>query len=372
MTLAAPTLRPGDPPPFWDGPWHPQGLAEGAVTVKPLAPGEQHTFPAFPVSTLATTHVPAAPAAPGAPVNAPPVQPAVEKVIPASPPPAAEPIAMAAPSAEPAPAAQAGAPTPPPAAQAAPPQPEAPAQPRQAPPAPPRSYVTSLFSQGPIRPAPGVPEVAELEMTAQFRTYAKQLQSQGKFGEALQGLVEALRRSPGEAATYAQLGSLMLAGKAWEDAAHHFLIAYMLAPRELAHARMMLHASWVLGYVGWSYQIAMAIHKAQPTPDVAEIGRAAQAWLSNRTPGVTALCPACRVSSIVPAPGPCAKCGGATMGSGVNATGFTGLKLLQQTPPTGRLFVGASCHSCQTDTVLLATRGGPKCLTCQGPALASM
>jgi hypothetical protein len=254
-----------------------------------------------------------------------------------------------------------------PAAQAAP---QAPPQP-QAPP-PPRSYVTSLFAQGPIRTAPGVPELAEQEMTAQFRTYAKQLQGQGKFAEALQGLNEALRRSPGEAATYAQLGSLMLAGKAWEDAGHHFLISYMLAPRELAFARMTLHAAWVLGYVAWSYQIAMSLHKAQPTPDVAEIGRAAQGWLQNRGPAVTQLCPTCRISSITAQPGPCAKCGGATMGSPANAVGFAGLKLLQQTPPTGRLFAGATCTSCKADTVLLLTKGGPKCLSCQGPALANV
>ena len=39
----------------------------------------------------------------------------------------------------------------------------------------------------PIRPAPGVPELVDQEMTAQFRAYAKQLQGEGKFGEALQG-----------------------------------------------------------------------------------------------------------------------------------------------------------------------------------------
>ncbi|MDB5101490.1 MAG: hypothetical protein JWM80_5911, partial [Cyanobacteria bacterium RYN_339] len=29
------TLRPGDPPPFWEGLWHPEGKAEGAVMVRP-------------------------------------------------------------------------------------------------------------------------------------------------------------------------------------------------------------------------------------------------------------------------------------------------------------------------------------------------
>lgn len=363
MTLAAPTLRPGDPPPFWDGPWHPQGKSEGAVQVKPLKAGEAYSFPAFPVSETAGVAVPAAPAAPQATaIPVAPPQPEVTKTIPAAepvappPPAAAEPIAPPPPPAEPAPQ---------PSAQAAP------QTPPQAPP-PPRSYVTSLFSQGPIRPAPGVPELVEQEMTAQFRTYAKQLQSQGKFGEALQGLNEALRRSPGEAATYAQMGSLMLAGKAWEDAGHHFLISYMLAPRELGFARMTLHAAWVLGYVAWSYQIAMALHKAQPTPDVAEIGRAAQQWLQARGPAVTQLCPACRVSSISAQPGPCAKCGGAQLGAPANAVGFAGLKLLQQNPTTGRLFAGASCAGCKTDTVLLLTKGGPKCLSCQGPALANV
>jgi hypothetical protein len=376
MTLAAPTLRPGDPPPFWDGPWHPQGLTDGAVQVKPLTAGEAHAFPAFPVSTTLTATVPkaaepvAVPPAPSQPARpepaaaqapaepvAPPPQPQVQPAQPA----AAAPAQPAAPTA---PAQPAAAPQGPSS--------DAPAQPRPPAPAPPRSYVTSLFSQGPIRPAPGVPELVDQEMTAQFRAYAKQLQGEGKFGEALQGLNEALRRSPGEASTYAALGNLMLGGKAWEDAAHHFLIAYMLAPKELTHARMTLHAAWVLGYVGWAYQIAMAIHKVQPAPDVAEIGRAAQGWLQNRQAAVTALCPSCRHVALTPAPGPCQKCGAACMGSGVNAAGFQGLKLLQQTAPTGRLFAGASCHSCKTDTVLLVTRGGPKCLSCQGPALASM
>jgi hypothetical protein len=367
MTLAAPTLRPGDPPPFWDGPWHPQGLTDGAVQVKPLTAGEAYAFPAFPVSTTLTATVPKA----AEPVAVPPTPPQPARPEPAAAQAPAEPVAppqppqAAQPQAQPAQPA-AAAPTPPAA------EPSGPAQPRPTPPAPPRSYVTSLFNQGPIRPAPGVPELVEQEMTAQFRAYAKQLQGEGKFGEALQGLNEALRRSPGEAATYAALGNLMLGGKAWEDAAHHFLIAYMLAPKELAHARMTLHAAWVLGYVGWAYQIAMAIHKVQPAPDVAEIGRAAQGWLQNRQAAVTALCPSCRHVALTPTPGPCQKCGAACMGSGVNAAGFQGLKLLQQTAPTGRLFAGATCHSCKTDTVLLVTRGGPKCLSCQGPALASM
>ena len=60
------------------------------------------------------------------------------------------------------------------------------------------------------------------------------------------------------------------------------------------------------------------------------------------------------------------------MGAPANAVGFAGLKLLQQTPPTGRLFAGATCTACKADTVLLMSRTGPTCLTCQAPALGTV
>ncbi|MFP5504365.1 MAG: hypothetical protein ACLGIN_17905, partial [Candidatus Sericytochromatia bacterium] len=89
-------------------------------------------------------------------------------------------------------------------------------------------------------------------------------------------------------------------------------------------------------------------------------------------PGHTVLCPACRTTAIQPAPGPCAQCGGATLGAPANPAGFQGLKLMQHGSPQGRLLAGASCVSCKQDTVLIVSKGGPRCLSCQGPALAAL
>ncbi|MDB5102194.1 MAG: hypothetical protein JWM80_6615, partial [Cyanobacteria bacterium RYN_339] len=235
----------------------------------------------------------------------------------------------------------------------------------------PRSFVLNLVSQGPLAaintlPAPGDAAVAEA-----IRAKAKELQAASQLGPAMQALTEGLRRSPGDAATYAHMGQVLLAGRAWEDAAHHFLIAYMLNPREASYGRMTLHAAWALGYVGWAFQLAQALYKVAPGPDLAEIGRQAQGWLQARAPGaVTTLCPACRTNAILPAPGPCPKCGQQPMGAPANACGFAGLKLLQQ--GNGRLFAGAACVTCQQDTVLVVSKGGPHCQTCQGPALANI
>jgi hypothetical protein len=342
------TLRPGDPPPFWEGLWHPEGKAEGAIMVKPLVAGQAHG-----------TTIAAPPAAP----TAPPAAPAA--------PPTAMPSAQAAVPAAEAPAAPTQSAAPPQAPAAA--QPAAPAQPGGTGPlgGQPRSFVLSLLAQGPLAPLLTLPAAGDPAVAEAIRAKAKELQGAGQLGPALQALTEGLKRSPGDAATYAQTGQTLLAGRAWEDAAHHFLIAYMLNPREASYARMTLHAAWALGYVAWSFQIAQALYKTAPSPDLAEIGRQAQGWLQARTPGaVTTLCPACRTNALLPAPGPCPKCGQQPMGAPANAFGFQGLKLLQQ--GQGRLFAGATCVTCKEDTVLVVSKGGPRCQACQGAALATV
>ncbi|HEY9722592.1 MAG TPA: hypothetical protein V6D47_11275 [Oscillatoriaceae cyanobacterium] len=350
MSIPAPTLRPGDPPPFWDGPWHPRGESAGAVMVKPLTPGERYTFPEFGSSATAT--VPAAPA-PAAATPEPIAQPVASATIP-----------QAAPAPEPAPIAAGPAPSEP--RPASPPPPE-----QQTPPAAPRSYVGSLLAQGAIASITSFPQPLDADGAAQFRAKAKELQAAGQLGPALQAIAEAVKRSPGDAAIYAQMGSLLLAGRAWEDAAHHFLLAYMLAPKEPSYQRMTLHAAWALGYVGWAFQIAQGLFKLQPSQDVADVGRQAQGWLASRAPAATSLCPACRTNALVTQPGPCPKCGQAAIQAPANAVGFAGIRLLQQ-GQNGRLFVGAACGSCQQETALLVTRGGPRCQHCQQMALPTL
>lgn len=351
MSISAPTLRPGDPPPFWDGPWHPRGETAGAVTVKPLVPGESHSFPAF--GSAATVTVPAAPAPAAAPAE-PIAQPEVTATVP-----------KAALAPEPEPIAAGPSPT-----EARPASPTPPPQP-QTPPASPRSYVGSLLAQGPIASITSFPQPLDANGAAQLRAKAKELQAAGQLGPALQAIAEAVKRSPGDPALYAQMGSLLLAGRAWEDAAHHFLLAYMLAPKEPSYSRMTLHTAWALGYVGWAFQIAQGLFKLQPSQDLADVGRQAQGWLSSRPPAVTSLCPGCRANTLLPQPGPCPKCGAAAIQAPANAVGFAGIRLLQQ-GQNGRLFAGAACVSCQQETALLVTRGGPCCQHCQAIALPAL
>jgi hypothetical protein len=229
-----------------------------------------------------------------------------------------------------------------------------------------------MAAQAPLAPINTLPAAGDPAMSEAIRAKAKELQAASQLGPALQALAEGMKRCPGDPAIYAQAGQTLLAGRAWEDAAHHFLIAYMLNPREATYGRMTLHAAWALGYVAWAFQIAQALYKVAPSPDLAEVGRQAQGWLQARTPGaVTSLCPSCRTNAILPAPGPCPKCGQTPMSAPANAFGFMGLKLLQQ-GQNGRLFAGAACVSCQQDTVLVVGKGGPRCQACQGAALASI
>jgi hypothetical protein len=405
------TLRPGDPPPFWEGPWHPEGKLEGAVMVRPRGAADRGSSGQSITSTVPAAAPPAAVEpviATAAPMVAPelPIAPSASPTADAVATPVEDPTTAAAAAQTPAenhaPTAESTAPraaesTAPQAAEstAAPasvpavpapgavinlgPAPEAPATvaapPPPAPPAPAppaRAGGLSLAAQGTLAAAQGLPTQANPAASDALRTKAKELQAAGQLGPALQALGEALKHSPGEPATYAQMGQALLAGRAWEDAAHHFLIAYMLAPREPAYGRMTLNAAFVLGYVGWAFQIAQALYKAAPAPDLAEMGRQAQGWLQARPAAVTALCPACRATSILPAPGPCPKCGANPMGAPANATGFAGLKLLQQGGPSGRLFAGANCIACKQDTILVIAKGGPSCQACQQPSVAPM
>jgi hypothetical protein len=163
----------------------------------------------------------------------------------------------------------------------------------------------------------------------------------------------------------------MLAGRAWEDAAHHFLLAYMLAPKTVTTARMTLNTVWALGYVGWAFQIAQSLYKLQPAADLAEMGKQAVGWLAHRGAAFTSLCPSCRATAITLEAGPCARCQATPLSAQANALGFNGLKLLHQTA-SNRLFVGASCIQCHQDTPLVIAKGGPVCTGCGTFALGPL
>jgi hypothetical protein len=231
--------------------------------------------------------------------------------------------------------------------------------------------VLTLLAQGPAQTTPTLPVAVDVMRADALRTKARELQAQGQLGHALAALAEALKANPADAASYAQIGHVLMAARAPEDAAHHFLLAYMLAPKEPQIGRLTIHASWALGYVGWAFQVAQAVYKLQPTQEWVEMGRAAMAWLkSSRPPGHTLLCTACRTMAIRPEHGPCPRCGGVTMGAPANDAGFLGLRLMQQAPPTGRLFVGAACAGCYAETVVLVKPGGTRCPYCQEGLLA--
>ncbi len=359
---AAELLKSGDAPPFWDGLWHPEGKAEGAVMVKPRL---------YDGATMAQAPV-------GVPANAPATSPVATASVPAAAaepviaaPPPAEPVIQAAPPAAPAPAE--------PVIQAAPPIPEAAPQPQQPPQAPPqapaapRSLIVSLLAQGTVETAPTIPQPVDAARSEALRAKAKELQGQNQLGQALATIAESIKAAPGDPAAYAQMGHILMAGRALDDAAHHFLLAYMLAPKDPTYARMILHAAWALGYVGWAFQIAQALYKVQPAQDLVDLGKQAASWLQGGRPAAfTTLCTACRANSFAPSAGTCPKCGAAAMGGPANAAGFMGLRLLQQTPPTGRLFVGAACVSCYQETAVVVAKGGPCCLKCQEQALAPM
>ena len=345
--LAAP-LQPGDAPPFWDGLWHPEGKADGAVMVKPRLYGGA-AVAAAPVEV---------------PRSAPASSPVATATVPAMP--SSPPEASAPPAVQPAPPQPQAAP-----AQPAPPQPQAaPPQPQAAP----RSLVTSLLAQSVVETAPTIPQAVDAARSEALRAKAKELQAQGQLGQALATIAEAIKAAPGDAAAYAQMGQILMAGRALEDAAHHFLLAYMLAPKDPTYARMILHAAWALGYVGWAFQIAQALYKVQPAQDLIDIGKSAASWLQGgRPPAHTTLCTSCRANGFAAAAGAaCPKCGAAAMGGPANATGFMGLRLLQQTPPSGRLFVGAACVACFQETAVVVSKGGPCCLKCQEPAISPM
>jgi ribosomal protein S27E len=231
--------------------------------------------------------------------------------------------------------------------------------------------VLTLLAQGPAQTTPTLPVAVDVMRADALRAKARELQAQGQLGHALAALAEALKANAADAASYAQIGHVLMAARAPEDAAHHFLLAYMLAPKEPQIGRLTIHASWALGYVGWAFQVAQAVYKLQPTQEWVEMGRAAMAWLkSSRPPGHTLLCTACRTMAIRPEHGPCPRCGGATMGAPANDAGFIGLRLMQQSPPTGRLFVGAACAGCYAETVVLVKPGGTRCPYCQEALLA--
>ncbi|MEB3196384.1 MAG: hypothetical protein VKP62_04195 [Candidatus Sericytochromatia bacterium] len=389
--MAAPdftvTLKPGDPPPFWEGLWHPQGLSEGAVHVSPRSgsaplPGEGQLPPSPPAAAPDVVHMPPPAAAPDVvhmppPAAAPDVvhmpPPAATSDVVHMPPPAAAPdvVHMPPPAAAPdlvhmppppstpdSTAASTGAvpPAPPPAA-----------------PTPPRSLVLTLVAQGPLRSVPHLPAPLDLARAEALRASARELQAQGQVGQALATLSESLKFHAAEPQTYALLGQALMMARATEDAAHHFLLAYMLAPRELAYGRFLLHAAWALGYVGWAFQVAQALHRIQAQPEWVEVGKVAVAWLKGgRPPQHTALCTSCRVSTLVSAPGPCAQCGRPTLGAPANDAGFAGLRLLQQQGTAGRLFVGVACRHCSQEGVVQVRPGGVACQHCHAPALAAL
>lgn len=352
-------LKPGDPPPFWDGPWHPQGLAEGAILVKPRVYGEGGgtALAAAPVQE-ATARVPAAPDAPQ-PVMAPPSELAAEA--------AAGGREAESPRADAPPFGGQVAPPPPGAPAAEPPRPQPP------PTTQPRSLVLTLLAQGPAETAPTLPAAVDVLRSDAFRDKARELQAQGHLGHALAALAEALKLHAADAKTYAQIGHVLMAARAPEDAAHHFLLSYMLSPKEPQVARLTIHASWALGYVGWAFQIAQALYKQQPSQDWVEMGRAAMAWLkSDRPAAYTLLCTGCRLMTIHPTAGPCPRCQAPVMAAPANDVGFIGLRLMQQNAPTGRLFVGCQCCGCFNETVILVKPGGTRCPYCKGSPLQAV
>ncbi|MEB3284481.1 MAG: hypothetical protein VKN33_04265 [Candidatus Sericytochromatia bacterium] len=295
-------LRPGDPPPFWEGPWQP--------TVKPASPSPNSE-----------------PSASLPPPNVPDHAPVTERARPVPPPP---------------------------------------------PPGSP-GLVHNLLVHGTPATITALPVAADSSAALALRKQAKQAQTDGQLPQAIALLTEALKYDVRDASLYAQLGHTLMAARVPEDAAHHFLLAYMLAPQDAHIARLSVHAAWALGYVGWAFQIAQALHKIQPAPEWVEIGRAAAVWLkSARPPARSLVCTTCRLTAVVPTETGCPKCKKPGLGAPAQDTALAGLRLLQQNPPTGRLFVGAHCQSCGQDTVVITQTGGLRCLHCQKAPLPSV
>lgn len=318
------SIKPGDPPPFWEGPWHPQGRSEGAVLVKARP-------------TNAATPFPPAGATPPPVRQTPPPAPA-------KPPTAAAPGAQR--STSPSTNVQSGAT---------------------------RSLITNLLVHGHPQPISALPPALDAAAATALRQQAKESQAAGQLPQTVALLTEALKFDARDAGLYAQFGHALMAARVPEDAAHHFLLAYMLAPQDIQVARLALHAAWALGYVGWAFQIAQALHKRQPAPEWVELGKAAAVWLRSSRPAArTLLCTTCRVTAVVPPGVGCPKCGKAGLGAPAQDAALAGLRVLQQSPPKGRLFVGATCQQCRKDTVLIVKAGGLQCLRCQAPPLPTV
>lgn len=362
-------LRPGDPPPFWQGYWHPQGLPTGGVEVSPRgasAPAQERRVPAAaaaePVAPAAAIPMPAAPAA----------------EVPALPAPAAEAAAIALPAAPvveapvialpaaPAPEAPATAlPAAAPSARAATAPPSAPPQPAR----PLAPVLARLADRAPLvrlsaPPAPGNREAA-LALAGQARQLAQAKQG----ARAVQALEAALAAAPGEAALYAQAAQLLWGLGARPDALATAAVAQALAPQALPVAELAIGQALSLGQLGWAAAfVGRSLAKHPEHPYLSAIGR----WTAQAAgaPGAlrAAYCFACKRPS-AGAPGPLA-CSGCAKPLGPGAPVQRGaLKgaWLARSGPAGRLVLAADCPACARAVPLAPGPRGPACARCETP-----
>ena len=347
-------LKPGDPPPFWNGLWQPHGQSQGAVLVRDgviVAPSDANASP-IALPAISASENPGAQTIGGHMATPSPGAPQRQASVAATGVSQGSETTATGASQRPERASVKGAAT-------GPHQPEDTA----------RSWVAQLVSRSVLSRPTAAPVSRDVQQGAALVQQARAYLAQRQWVNALKCLQASLDFAPAQSDTYLLTAQCLQASRASGDALHHALVAAMLNPREVSVQRLAMHYAWVAGYVGWAFHWAQSLHKQAPAAEVADLGRMARAWLTSQPPAHTAFCMPCRKSQLVDARSRCDACQAPLVGAPANAQSLKGLLFLQHGAPHGRLFVGAPCTRCQRDTALILGSGGARCAHCHDYAL---
>ncbi len=346
-------LKPGDPPPFWNGVWQSLGQSQGAVLVRDgviVGPSDANASPIALPSITASEH-PGAKTLGGHEEITTPGAPQPQASVAATGVSQGSETAATGASQRPESASVKGAATGPHQADTA------------------RSWVAQLVSRSVLSRPTAAPVNRDVQQGAALVQQARAHLAQRQWVNALKCLQASLDYAPAQSDTYLLMAQCLQASRASGDALHHAVVAVMLSPREVSVQRLAMHYAWVAGYVGWAFHWAQSLYRQAPAADVADLGRIARAWLTLQSQANTAFCMPCRKPQLVDARSRCDACQAPLVGAPANAQSLKGLLLLQHGAPHGRLFVGAPCARCQRDTALILASGGARCAHCHDFAL---